>query len=352
MTANTGQQVSSTPSVEASAPSRRANGKLLLEARGISKSFWSRGGWVRARSENRAVDDVSVTLAPGEVLGLVGESGCGKSTLAKILLGLERADRGSLNVDGVRVFGPDGRTLSAARRGIQMIFQDPYGSLNPRMVVRDLLGEGLRIRGHLSRAEITEEVRRHLALVGLGEDSLTKYSHQFSGGQRQRLCIARAIIVGPKVLIADEAASALDVSVQMQILNLLLDLRDRIGLGIIFISHDMGVIEYLCDRIAVMYRGRIVEEGTAAGLLDRPRHPYTSHLIAARPRVGRRRAATIASAADEDPAAIADLAASTAARCVYVERCGNALARCRVERPALTSDGMAKLACFNPFNVG
>ena len=160
----------------------------------------------------------------------------------------------------------------------------------------------------LSRAEIADEVRRHLALVGLGADALTKYPHQFSGGQRQRLCIARAIIVKPKVLIADEAASSLDVSVQMQILNLLLDLRDRIGLGIIFISHDMGVIEYLCDRIAVMYRGRIVEEGPAAAVLDQPRHPYTSHLIAARPRVGRRRDDAGMTGLEEDPAAIESIA--------------------------------------------
>jgi oligopeptide/dipeptide ABC transporter ATP-binding protein len=329
-------------------PHPPADPSLLLQAQGITKSFWGRGSFMRARSENRAVDNVTISLVPGEVLGLVGESGCGKSTLAKILLGLEQADAGSLAVDGTPMFGPDVQALPAARRGIQMIFQDPYGSLNPRMTVRDLVGEGLRIRGGLSRAEITAEVRRHLALVGLGEDSLAKYAHQFSGGQRQRLCIARAIIVNPKVLIADEAASALDVSVQMQILNLLLDLRDRIGLGIIFISHDMSVIEYLCDRVAVMYRGRIVEEGVASAVLDRPRHPYTGHLIAARPRVGRRRAAAIA--ADEDPAELAGLATNLAMRCVYAERCERVLDRCRAERPVLTPDGTTSLACFNPFD--
>jgi oligopeptide/dipeptide ABC transporter ATP-binding protein len=323
----------------------------LLEAAGVSKSFWRRGGLLQGRIENRALDDVSMHLSRGEILGLVGESGCGKSTFAKVMLGLEAADAGSLDVDGARLFAPGERAVPAARRGIQMVFQDPYSSLNPRMTVRDLLGEGLRIRGELSRADITDEVKRHLALVGLTADALTKYPHQFSGGQRQRLCIARAIIVNPKVLIADEAASSLDVSVQMQILNLLLDLRDRIGLSMIFISHDMGVIEYLCDRIAVMYRGRIVEEGPAAAVLDRPRHPYTGHLIAARPRVGRRRDPVTNVGSDEDPAAIALTTGSLDRRCVYVERCGNALDRCRMERPVLEQDGVARLACFNPLKA-
>jgi oligopeptide/dipeptide ABC transporter ATP-binding protein len=320
----------------------------LLEAVDVSKSYWRRGTMLQGRIENRALDQVSLDLAPGEILGLVGESGCGKSTFAKVLLGLEAADAGSLDVGNVRVFEPHQRTIPAAQRGIQMVFQDPYGSLNPRMIVRDLLSEGLRIRGGLSRAEIADEVQRHLALVGLSMDALTKYPHQFSGGQRQRLCIARAVIVKPKVLIADEAASSLDVSVQMQILNLLLDLRDRIGLGIIFISHDMGVIEYLCDRIAVMYRGRIVEEGRASDILDQPRHPYTNLLIAARPRVGQRRQAGRPTGPDEDPAAIELAPGKLDKHCLYAERCSRALDRCHMERPPLIAHGTTKLACFNP----
>ena len=166
-----------------------------------------------------------------------------------------------------------------------MVFQDPFGSLNPRKAVGDIIGEGLRIRGGVSRKAIAEEVVRHLALVGLSGEAMGKYPHQFSGGQRQRICIARAIIMRPKLLIADEAVSALDVSVQMQILNLLLDLRDQLGLTIMFISHDIGVIEYLCDRICVMYQGRIVEQGTTADVIDAAQHPYTAHLIGARPRI-------------------------------------------------------------------
>jgi ABC-type glutathione transport system ATPase component len=276
----------------------------LVVGRDLVKHFPVRDWLGRRRAAVRAVDRVSLTVGRGETLGLVGESGCGKSTLGRVLLRLIEPDSGTLHFDGRDVRAMGGEALRHLRAGMQMVFQDPYGSLNPRMQVRELLGEGLRIRGTLSRAEITDEVRRHLALVGLGADALTRYPHQFSGGQRQRLCIARAIIVKPRVLIADEASSSLDVSVQMQILNLLLDLRDRIGLGIIFISHDMGVIEYLCDCIAVMYRGRIVEEGRAAAVLNHPRHPYTGHLIAVRPRVGRRRETIGTAGPDEDPAAI------------------------------------------------
>ena len=262
-------------------------GRSLLAVTDVRKSYWSRRGPFARGAENRAIDGVSLSVQAGEILGLVGESGCGKSTLAKVLLGLEQADAGTMHFDGQMIFGPGMTPVPSNRRGIQMVFQDPFGSLNPRKHVGDLIAEGLRIRGGLPRRAIADEVARHLALVGLSGEAMGKYPHQFSGGQRQRICIARAIIMRPKLLIADEAVSALDVSVQMQILNLLLDLRDQLGLTIMFISHDMGVIEYLCDRICVMYRGQIVEEGAAAEVIDAARHPYTAHLIAARPRITR-----------------------------------------------------------------
>jgi ABC-type glutathione transport system ATPase component len=257
----------------------------LLAVTDVCKSYWTRRGLFARGTENRAIDGVSLSMGAGEILGLVGESGCGKSTFAKVLLGLEQADAGTMQFDGQPIFGPRTAPVPPNRRGIQMVFQDPFGSLNPRKPVGDIIGEGLRIRGGLSRKAIAREVARHIALVGLSGESMGKYPHEFSGGQRQRICIARAIIMQPKLLIADEAVSALDVSVQMQILNLLLDLREQLGLTIMFISHDMGVIEYLCDRICVMYQGRIVEQGATAEVIDGAQHPYTSRLIAARPRI-------------------------------------------------------------------
>lgn len=311
--------------------------EALLTVHALSKTFRSHVFLSSAGRSTVAMDSVSVSLKPGEILGLVGESGCGKSTFAKVLLGLEKADSGTMTFDGRAVFGFGTQPVPADQRGIQMVFQDPFSSLNPRMTLRELVGEGLSIRG-CPKAEIAQQVREHLRLVGLDAGALEKYPHQFSGGQRQRICIARAIIMKPKLLIADEAVSALDVSVQMQILNLLLDLRETFGLAIIFISHDMGVIEYLCDRIAVMYRGRIVEQGKTADVIDAPRHPYTSHLIAARPGSQSRAAARLAS----DPSADKQLSARG---CGYWERCPRRQQQCMQEQPML---GSAGYACFNP----
>jgi ABC-type glutathione transport system ATPase component len=263
------------------------SGAPILAATGLAKAFRPSRGLGRAAPVTRALDGVSVSLHPGEIVGLIGESGSGKTTVAKILTGLLEADDGTLTIEGRTIFAPGRRSVPAAQRRLQMVFQDPQGSLDPRMCVRDLVGEGLMIQGAMPREAIRAAVQRTLGLVGLGAETLERHAHEFSGGQRQRLCVARAVAMEPKVLIADEVVSALDVSVQLQILNLLLDLREQLHIAILFISHDIGVVEYLCDRVLVMYRGKIVEEGSVAEIIDRPTHPYTKLLLDARPRLTR-----------------------------------------------------------------
>lgn len=258
--------------------------EALLEVSGLRVWFPLRKDWFgRPLEWYRAVDDVSFKLYDGEVLGLVGESGCGKSTLGKALTGL-------LPINGGQVLF-EGRELSAIppgdwrdiRRRMQIVFQDPFSSLNPRMNIRDMLGEPLQVHGIVPRREIDKEARRLLGLVQLPVSSLRKYPHEFSGGQRQRLGIARALALRPRLLICDEMVSALDVSVQAQILNLLKDLQKELSLSYLFISHDLSVVHYLSDRIMVMQAGHIVESGTADQILRSPAHPYTQKLFAATP---------------------------------------------------------------------
>jgi ABC-type glutathione transport system ATPase component len=258
---------------------------VLLRAGNIFKTF-GHGSLLRSRrAATAALHDVSFDIAQGEILGIVGESGSGKSTLGRILVGLIDADTGCLELEGRVLFGPGHRTIPATARGIQIIFQDPYSSLNPRMTVGSIVAEGLRIRGDLPRKDISDRIARTLALVGFAPDALDRYPHQFSGGQRQRISIARALVLEPKLLVADEAVSALDVSVQMQILNVLLDLQMRLGLSIIFITHNIAVVEYLCERVLVMSRGEIVERGRTTDVVDSPSHAYTRNLIAAAPKL-------------------------------------------------------------------
>ena len=233
----------------------------------------------------RAVEDVSLTIPAGQNLGLVGESGCGKSTLGRTVLRLTEPTSGLIRIDGVTVTALRGRELTAFRRHAQMIFQDPYGSLNPRMTVRQTLTEPLRIHGLCP--DLRSEQRRVEELVtqvGLPESSLERYPHEFSGGQRQRIVIARALAVDPKLVVADEPVSALDVSIQAQIVNLLRDVQEKKRLTYLFISHDLKVVQHLCDHVAVMYLGRIVERATTEALFSQPLHPYTQALLAAIPR--------------------------------------------------------------------
>ncbi|AXE90860.1 oligopeptide/dipeptide ABC transporter ATP-binding protein [Streptomyces sp. Go-475] len=255
----------------------------LLEATGLAKSFTVRRT-LRGGTRLRALDGVDLALGRGETLGLVGESGCGKSTLARVLLRLERPDAGSLRYDGVDPFALSGAELLAWRRRVQMVFQDPFGSLDPRLTAADLIGEPwLTHRALVPASRRAARVAELLEMVGLRSSDARRLPHEFSGGQRQRIGIARALALEPEVIVCDEPVSALDLSVQAQVLNLLCDLRDELGLSYVFISHDLSVVRHLADRVAVMYLGRIVETGPTEEVYERPRHPYTEALLSAAP---------------------------------------------------------------------
>ncbi|MDX8394977.1 MAG: ATP-binding cassette domain-containing protein [Mariprofundaceae bacterium] len=255
----------------------------VLEVKHLTKVF-RRGGLWGGGSELKAVDDVSFSLKEGETLAIVGESGSGKSTVARLAMRLLEADEGSIHLLGEDITMVNGKSLRVLRKYIQMVFQDPFASLNPRMKIVDTVGEGLRVyQPKLNREQRRERVIDVLKQCGMGEDALERYPHQFSGGQRQRIGIARALIVEPKILVLDEPVSALDVSVQAQILNLLKDIQQKRGLSYLFISHDLSVVRHIADRVLVMLKGNIVEQGAAAEVFANPQHQYTQDLLAARP---------------------------------------------------------------------
>jgi ABC-type glutathione transport system ATPase component len=256
----------------------------ILRIEGLRKRFPVRRGFFqRTVGWVRAVEDVSLAVAAGRTLGLVGESGCGKTTLARMIVNLLPADAGRILFRGTDLCALSAAEMKPLRRQIQIIFQDPYGSLNPRMTVGQTLAEGLRMAGIRSRRRAGERLEELLALVGLSPRAVGRFPHEFSGGQRQRIGIARALSVAPSLIVCDEPVSALDVSIQAQIINLLKDLQDRLGLSYLFISHDLNIVGYLCHQVAVMYRGRIVEIAPAEALFESPRHPYTRRLLAAAP---------------------------------------------------------------------
>jgi len=286
-----------------------------------------------------ALNGVSFRIDAGRSFGVVGESGCGKSTLARCVMALEPPTAG-----GVRILGQDPARLGPAalralRRHFQIVFQDPFGSLDPRLPVRSIVAEPLAALGRLAAAERRERVEEALVSVGLRPADGGKYPHEFSGGQRQRIAIARALVTRPALIVADEPVSALDVSVQAQVLNLLQDLQDRFGVTYLFISHDLAVVEYVCDEVAVMYLGRIVERGPTAALFRRPAHPYTRALLAAVPQPqpgGRRRRPVL-------PGGVARPVGALPA-CAFADRCPRAEARCRAERPPLREVAPGHLA--------
>lgn len=309
----------------------------LIDLSGVHVHFPVGGGPLdrvrgRAPSLLRAVDGVDLELARGDALGLVGESGSGKTTLARVVVGLQEPTAGAVRFDGQTIVG---RRPPALARRIAIVFQDPYASLDPRMSVRQALAELLRAHKLVPRGGIEERCRELLALVGLGASSLDAYPHQFSGGQRQRIAIARALALEPDLLVADEPVSALDVSVQVTVLRLLADLRARLGLTMLLISHDLAVVQHLCDRIAVMYLGRIVEQAPVDLLFGDPRHPYTRSLLAAVPRLAPPEPGAAAGdvLAGEPPSPV-DLPTG----CRFHPRCPIAASICDDLDPALTAD--------------
>jgi oligopeptide/dipeptide ABC transporter ATP-binding protein len=253
--------------------------KELLRVQGLKKYFPAKG-----RGFLKAVDDVSFSVSNREVFGLVGESGCGKSTLARLILRLMEPTGGEIFFNGLNITTAGWRQLSEARKGLQIIFQDPLASLNPRMKVVDTIGEALLVNNIVKKRDVNDRVVQLLDMVGLDTDVLYRYPHEFSGGQRQRICIARALAVNPKIIVADEALSALDVSIQAQIMNLLEDLQKDTGLAYLFISHNLLAIEHFSDAVAVMYLGKIVEMSDTEALFNEPMHPYTDALLSAMPR--------------------------------------------------------------------
>jgi len=315
----------------------------ILELRDVKTHFPIHTGFLTRKQTGavKAVDGVTLSVRQGEVLGLVGESGCGKSTLARTILQLVPTTAGAVILNG-RNLGEATRTeLKACRRDLQMIFQDPYASLNPRMTVFATLAEPLLVHGICGPSAVQAHVDELMRIVGLAPRFAQKYPHEFSGGQRQRIAIARALALKPKIIVADEPVSALDVSIQAQILNLLAQLCREMNLSLVFIAHDLSVVRHISDRVAVMYLGKIVELGPAADVIDRPRHPYTRALVSAipvpNPSIERSRQRIVL--AGDPPSPI-----NPPAGCAFHPRCPYAIARCREAVPALVSAGPGREA--------
>jgi oligopeptide transport system ATP-binding protein len=329
------------------------DGLVLLRVEHLKKYFPIKRGIVFKREIGRvhAVDDVSIEVRAGETLGLVGESGCGKSTLGRCIIRLLELTSGSVTFDGKDISRLSRRALRPIRGEVQMVFQDPYASLNPRKRVGTILADPLRIHGNFSRKQIRDRVRELLQLVGLSPEHVNRYPHEFSGGQRQRIGVARALALHPKLIIADEPVSALDVSIRAQVINLLDDLQDDLGLTYIFVAHDLGVVRHVSDRIAVMYLGKIVEISPAEDLYQRPVHPYTEALLSAVPIPD-----PVITAQRQRIVLEGDVPSPIAPPpgCRFHPRCKYATEICQLEEPPLVRHGAAghQAACHHPLNVG
>ncbi|MCF1743439.1 ABC transporter ATP-binding protein [Paradevosia shaoguanensis] len=307
----------------------------LLSLRNLKTYFGGDSGFLRAKAGTvRAVDDVSFDIARGEVVGLVGESGSGKTTIGRSILRLVKPTSGSIFFEGVDIAPLEDAAFQSYRRKMQFIFQDPYASLDPRKSVGAIITEALAIHRLGTRSERQQRVAQLLEQVGLGADAMKRYPHEFSGGQRQRIGIARALAVDPQFIVADEPVSALDVSVQAQIVNLIQDLQTSLGLTVLFVAHDLAVVEHLCDRVIVMYLGKVMEVAPKAALYSRPRHPYTKALLSAIPRVDPTRKKERIILDGDIPSPI-----NPPSGCVFRTRCSHAIAACSEVVPEAISVG-------------
>ncbi len=319
----------------------------LLEARALSKEFVARRNMFgKPLKHVKAVDGVDITIKPGETLALVGESGCGKSTLGRLILRLIEPTQGTVTFGGQDLLAMPEKELRATRRHAQLIFQDPFASLNPRMTIGETLAEPLLLHDLVPPSQRGERVKELLQLVGLRPEYAGRYPHEFSGGQRQRIVIARALAGEPKLIVCDEPVSALDVSIRAQILNLLRDLQQRLGLALVFISHDLAVVKHIADRVAVMYLGRIVETGPADAVFADPRHPYTRALLSAIPVATPSRNRQRILLPGDVPSPI-----NPPSGCHLHKRCPHAQDRCASEVPFLTGD-LHRTACHLTGQIG
>ncbi len=322
------------------APATPLEAAPLIEANNLRRSYNVSRGAFAGSAEVKAVDGVSFAVWPSRTLAIVGESGCGKSTLARVVSMIEPPSSGDLRIAGIDLTAATADDRRSLRPRVQFVFQDPFGSLNPRKTVGAIIGEPLVINANLSRAERREQVAAIMQRVGLRSEHYDRYPHMFSGGQRQRIAIARALIMRPDVVVCDEPVSALDVSIQAQVLNLLMDLQQEFGLAYIFISHDLSVVRYLADDVMVMYLGRIVEHGTRDAVFGNPTHPYTRALLASTPHIDPTRRATHPTLTGETPSPL-----DPPSGCAFHTRCPFAVDQCAVTRPELLHHGDHVVAC-------
>jgi dipeptide transport system ATP-binding protein len=311
----------------------------VVEAKGLKQVYKVKRGLFKDPANLQAVGGISFAIEPGKTLAVVGESGCGKSTLARMVTLIEKPTEGQLSLDGIDAVNPPANYAKELRRMVQLVFQNPYGSLNPRKKVGTILEEPLVINTNLSSVQRKEQVRAMMAKVGLRPEHYNRYPHMFSGGQRQRIAIARALMLSPKLVVADEPVSALDVSIQAQVLNLLADLQQEMGLAYLFISHDLGVVRHIAHDVLVMYLGHAVEHGPKEKIYARPLHPYTQALLSSTPGIsGVRRKRIVLKGELPSPL-------NPPKGCVFSTRCPYVTERCKVERPQLRELDGRQVAC-------